>query len=307
MQRLGQHFLKNKAVVKKIIAALELNPKEVLIEIGAGHGELTLPLAEACKKIGCKILAIEKDKALAENLEKRIRDLKLSGVVKIFPGDALRVLPNISKENLSQKIVGNIPYYITGRLLRIIGELKTKPELCVLMLQKEVAERICATPRIHPTHNFVMCGMNRLAAVVQFWAKPEILFRLSKKEFTPPPEVDSAAIKLSTRPIKKQGRAFTTIKTQLGYDHSKSSAGLAAGGAKGAAAAVSSKKYYETVRALFSQPRKTILNNLVQKSSAKISPNKTEIAEKLRKNGVDPGGRPQNLDIEDVIKISRLF
>jgi 16S rRNA (adenine1518-N6/adenine1519-N6)-dimethyltransferase len=297
MRRLGQHFLKNKAAIKKIVAALSLQPRDLIIEIGAGHGELTLPLAVACKKIGCKILAIEKDKALAEDLEKIILNLKLSGVVKIFPGDALRVLPNISKENLSQKIVGNIPYYITGRLLRIIGELKTKPELCVLMLQKEVARRIAARPP----------QMNRLAAVVQFWAKPEILFHLSKKEFTPPPEVDAAVIKLLTRPIKKRRGIFTTIKTQLGYNHSKSSAGPAAGGAKGAAAAVSSKKYHETVRVLFSQPRKTILNNLVQKNSAKISPNKAEIAEKLRKNGVNPGGRPQNLDIEDIIKVSRLF
>jgi 16S rRNA (adenine1518-N6/adenine1519-N6)-dimethyltransferase len=250
MNYLGQHFLKNPAAIKKIVAAINVQPGGTIIEIGPGHAELTFPLAEACKKIGAKIIAIEKDNDLAEKLKTGVANLDLEKIVTIISEDALTFL----KQNPEfQILAGNIPYYITGHLLRRVSELKNKPERCVLMIQKEVAERICAEPP----------KMNRLAASVQFWAAPKIIATLGKGDFSPSPEVESAVIKLETQ-----------------YDQIKAP-----------------EKYYSTVRTLFAQPRKTILNNL-------RGDNREKTITLLAKLGIDPGARPQNLTIEQIRAIA---
>jgi len=190
MKRLGQHFLNNRVAIRKIIDALEPKSDELIIEIGPGRGALTLPLMRACEKIGCKIVAIEKDINLVDWLIGKL--VNWSDGIKIIKGDALKDLPKLINQTTNQltnyKIVGNIPYYITGRLLRILSELEHKPKLAVLTIQKEVAERIVSKPP----------KMNLLAAITQFWAEPEIIGRLGPKAFSPPPKVDSAIIKLAT-------------------------------------------------------------------------------------------------------------
>lgn len=185
-KKLGQHFLVNQSAIKKIIAALDLKPADTIIEIGPGKGALTLPLAEKCQNpnFKCQIIAIEKDRQLVESIKYKV--LSMNG--EIIQGDALKVLPKIHTE---YKLVGNIPYYITGKLLRILSELRNKPSLTVLTIQKEVAERICAKPP----------QMNLLAAAVQFWAEPRIIAALKSSDFNPPPKVDSAIIKLSPKTI----------------------------------------------------------------------------------------------------------
>ncbi len=266
MQRLGQHFLKNKTAIRTIVAALDLQKDETIIEIGPGHGELTLPLAEACEKIGCNIMAIERDAELA----KKLRSLEFSKLknFKIVEGDALKIFSGLLASELQSfrayKLVGNIPYYITGHLLRTISEMEYKPELCVFTIQKEVAERIVALPP----------KMNRLAASVQFWAKPRILMRLSKKDFSPSPRVDSAIIILENRNQKIGQR--------------------------------SEEKYYKTVRLLFAQPRKTILNNMDAEKSV-LCLEKEKIVEKLQRIGADPNARPQNLEVAEIAEIAELF
>ncbi len=186
-KKLGQHFLLSKQGIKKIVAALDLKKNDVILEIGPGHGELTQELKAASHE--SRIIAIEKDPRLAENLASRLKN------VEIIRGDALIILPSLIHDSLftiqNFKIVGNIPYYITGRLLRVLGELEPKPELIVLTVQKEVAERMCATPK-----------MNLLAASVQFWSSPEIIEYISRKDFRPQPKVDSAVIKLTTHNSK---------------------------------------------------------------------------------------------------------
>ncbi len=173
MQRLGQHFMKNEAVIKKIINALDLAAGDAVLEIGPGHGELTLPLAERCAAHGGRVIAIEKDAALAEALAARVGEAGLAGRVEIVADDILAFLkkPGVLAEKISApqarwKIAGNIPYYLTGHLLREIGELDPPPARAVFMVQKEVAERAAA----HPPR------MNRLAASVQFWAEASVLF-----------------------------------------------------------------------------------------------------------------------------------
>src|SRR3989344_7721334 len=186
-QKLGQHFLINKNAIEKIIAALELKNNETIIEIGPGKGALTIPLIKACEKIECKIIGIEKDHELAKALE--VKSEKLD----VMAGDILKELPKLISHfphpTSNIKIVGNIPYYITGKLLRILSELDNKPSLIVLTVQKEVAERIVAQSP----------AMNLLAAATQFWAEPKIIGYLKPSDFSPTPEVESAIIKLDTR------------------------------------------------------------------------------------------------------------
>src|SRR3989344_7110696 len=195
---LGQHFLKNKAKLKKIIDALELKDGDIVVEVGPGHGELTqeiqkskIPETEQVRygagknqsanwRTKIKIIAIEKDINLVKFLKEKFSKDKN---IEIIEGDALKEIKNqISKIKITNqnskiiknlKIVGNIPYYITGYLLRILGELENKPSLIVLTIQKEVAQRVCAKPP----------KMNLLAASIQFWAEPKIIGSVSKKDF----------------------------------------------------------------------------------------------------------------------------
>lgn len=183
MQYLGQHFLKNRAVVKKIIDALNLKSGDHVIEIGPGRGALTFPLLAACAEKKCEFSAIERDRRLAAVLYKERPE------IEILEGDALEILPGLLKETEDVKIAGNIPYYITGKLLRVLSEAPREPEVAVLMLQREVAERIAAAPP----------HMNRLAAITQFWADPKMIAAVPKSDFSPPPQVDSAVIALRRR------------------------------------------------------------------------------------------------------------
>lgn len=189
MTFLGQHFLNNASAIQKIVDAVGVSAGDTIIEVGPGEGAITAPLATLCAERGATLYAIEKDTKLVIDIQKKIP--LLAGHVE--HGDALAILPHlVSRYNLqptSYKLVGNIPYYITGNLLRIIGELKHKPSKIVLMIQKEVAERVSAEPG----------EMNLLAAATQYWGAPKILFTLKPKDFTPPPEVSSAVISIAPR------------------------------------------------------------------------------------------------------------
>lgn len=269
-QRLGQHFLVNEAVGRRILDALELKDGDTVVEIGPGRGALTRELGSRNYELGegnraghgVKIIGIEKDKKLARDLEVKCK--KQSAECKIIEGDVLRVLPSVIHNSLfitrGYKLVGNIPYYITGRILRMIGELQRKPEIAVLMVQEEVAERICAKPP----------KMNLLAASVQIWAEPEVLFKVSRADFRPAPKVDSAVVKLG-------------IKNK--------EVGIKGNDCHG--------DYYKLIRILFKQPRKTILNNL-QFTIYNFQTSKEKILRVLQEVGIKPGDRPQDLDIEAI-------
>lgn len=193
-QRLGQHFLINAEKLQKIADALEINEGDVVIEVGPGHGELTQYLLSA----GARVTALERDKALIDPLKERFA----SSDFEVIEGNALELLPMVVEELEQTKtpymIAGNIPYYITGFLLRVIEGLVHKPTRVVLTIQKEVAERICA----RPPH------MNLLAASVQYWANASIVDIVPKQDFNPPPKVDSATIRLDVHPMEGDSRAY---------------------------------------------------------------------------------------------------
>jgi 16S rRNA (adenine1518-N6/adenine1519-N6)-dimethyltransferase len=286
MQKLGQHFLKNDLVIKKIITALDLRAGDSVIEIGPGHGELTVPLAAACAAVGASLTAIEKDTKLADNLREKFSQEKINATIEC--GDALKILSSVitkTKNIPHLNLVGNLPYYITGKLLHIISEFEPEqmPERCVFMIQREVAERIIAAPP----------AMNRLAASVQFWADAEIIVQVPRSDFSPPPKIDSTVIALTTKPVIKSLSSPTSITSTAAH------------------APLSSSLYYRAVRAIFAQPRKTLLNNIAatsdsQNSTKKISTEalKEEISAQLKKTGINPLARPQDLSIEQIISIA---
>ncbi len=180
LKGLGQHFLIDKGTLRKIIEAAEIGLNDIVLEIGPGIGTLTQELAQKVKKV----IAIEKDQKMCEVLKETLKDFKN---VEIIHGDVLNTKYKI--QNTKYKIVANLPYYITSPAIRKFLEIDTPPSEMILMVQKEVAQRICAMPP----------DMNLLAVSVQFYSEPEIISYVSKKSFWPEPKVDSAIIKLKIK------------------------------------------------------------------------------------------------------------
>jgi len=179
---LGQNFLIDEKVLRKIIEAAELSENDIVLEVGPGIGNLTAELAKRVKKV----IAIEKDKKMVEILRETLKNFTN---IEIIEGDILKInlKPYTSKP---YKVVANIPYYLTSPLIRkFVETVEVKPQLLVLMVQKEVAQRICTKPP----------DMSILAVSVQFYAKAEIISFVSKKSFWPQPKVDSAIIKIIPR------------------------------------------------------------------------------------------------------------
>jgi 16S rRNA (adenine1518-N6/adenine1519-N6)-dimethyltransferase len=178
---LGQNFLSSPKELRKIAAALDLREKETVIEVGPGEGQLTKELL----KFQISLTVVEKDHRLIPELEK-----DHGGRINIVEGDILKELPRLAKsyklKTTNYKLIGNIPYYLTGKLLRLIPDLPKMPEICVFTVQKEVADRICA-----PQNELTL-----LSAAIRGWGEPKKLFNLKKELFKPRPKVDSATIQI---------------------------------------------------------------------------------------------------------------
>lgn len=182
----GQNFLINEDVYNQIIASADLDTNDIVLEVGPGLGFLTEKLAQKAKKV----IAVEVDKKLANLLEKRLKKQGLNNI-QIINEDILNI-PNTKYNTLNNKykIVANLPYNITSIFLRKFLSAKNKPSLAVLMLQKEVAQRIAASPP----------NMSLLAVSVQFYSDPEMIDVVSQNDFWPIPQIDSAIIKLKIYP-----------------------------------------------------------------------------------------------------------
>jgi len=184
-KRLGQNFLIDESILEKIIAASEISKDDIVLEIGPGPGILTLALAKKAKKV----IAIEKDAKMAEilNNELGVKNIKN---VEIINCDALKIFnfqfSIFNKFSIfNYKLVANLPYYIASPVIKMFLEAQNRPDLMVLMVQKEVGQRICAKTK-----------MSLLGIAVQFYAQPEIVSLVPKTSFYPRPKVDSAIIKI---------------------------------------------------------------------------------------------------------------
>jgi len=176
-KHLGQNFLNNKLTLQKIITAADLTDRDHIIEVGPGKGFLTKKLLEKAKKV----TAIEKDSDLIPILEEKFPKLNL------IHEDALTFKPP-----KKYKLVANIPYYITSPLINhFLKNQKNKPELMVLMVQKEVATKALAKPG----------DLSVLALNIQTFAEVKKVTRVPASHFSPKPKVDSAVIKIT--PYKK--------------------------------------------------------------------------------------------------------
>jgi len=262
---LGQNFLTNPHIVDKIIDAADLLGDELVVEVGPGFGILT----EALIKKAGRVIAIEKDTRLIMQLKLRFLDKKN---FELINADALKVPP--PKEPFL--FIANIPYSITSPLLDhfIRDNTQNLPRRAVLLVQKEVALKICAAPP----------DMNVLALHVQTFGKPSIVCHVSRNNFKPKPKVDSAIIKidfdLSLRasakqsgPVSSQPDCFapTVARNDKSFDLTE---------------------YFKLIHQAFAHKRKMLRGTLP--------------VELLNKAKIDPTRRPETLTIEEWILMAKL-
>jgi 16S rRNA (adenine1518-N6/adenine1519-N6)-dimethyltransferase len=175
-RRKGQNYLVNDHILARIVESAGITTGDVVLEIGAGIGTLTIPLARKASKV----LAIEQDKKIARVLSERLRDLQISNV-EVLVGDATRIdFPPFNK------VVSNLPYQISSP---ITFKLLNYPfEYAILMYQMEFAQRMVAQPG--------QSNYSRLSVMMNLCTHTELLFKVPKNAFIPPPKISSAVIRL---------------------------------------------------------------------------------------------------------------
>ena len=179
---LGQHFLSSRKVVEKMVAAAEISPADTILEIGPGLGILTKELLASPAK---QLIACEKDRRLCVALRQKVKAKR----AKIICDDALLLIPSLHISS-PFKVVANLPYNISSpTLISLLTVCPTLPEAIVVMVQKEVADRLTSPPG----------SSNRgiLTVLIELFGKVKIIERVSRQLFYPPPQVDSAVIKIS--------------------------------------------------------------------------------------------------------------
>lgn len=175
----GQNFLLNERVLQRIVQAGDVGPSDVVLEVGPGLGHLTHHLAATAGMV----VSVEIDRGLIQ----RLRNI-FQGIpdVSFVERDVLELDPNEVVGNRPYKLIANLPYYITSPAIRHFLEECRRPTLMVIMVQKEVAERICAPEG----------DLNLLAISVQVYGKPRVVTRVPRSSFYPQPNVDSAVLKI---------------------------------------------------------------------------------------------------------------
>ncbi|MBT3355871.1 ribosomal RNA small subunit methyltransferase A [bacterium] len=183
---LGQNFLNDEKFLNLIVETANLKKTDNVLEVGPGTGLLTDKLERAPKKVIC----IEKDRRMVKYLVAKYglnKEKQKEQKIEIIEGDILEIdLPKFLKERNfgDYKVVANIPYYITGKLLRLLLETEVRAKSIVLLIQKEVAERVCSESG----------SMNILAVSVQYYADIRLVAVVPREVFSPIPKVDSAII-----------------------------------------------------------------------------------------------------------------
>jgi len=205
--KLGQNFLKDKRKLKKIIPLLQIEPGDIIFEIGAGHGELTDEIIKIYPS--AQLFLLEKDVKLAAFLINKYKENKN---IKIIDGDVLEELPILATQTKNNfKIIGNIPYYLTGKIFRTISSLETPPQSAILMVQKEVGERAV----------FQKDRFNSLSASIEVWGIAKIVASISRQSFSPVPKVDSVFLLITKKdqPLSSQEKEAYFSLLKIAFQH----------------------------------------------------------------------------------------
>jgi 16S rRNA (adenine1518-N6/adenine1519-N6)-dimethyltransferase len=250
-KRLGQNFLTDQAALDTIVESAQLCPEDIVLEIGAGIGNLSVLIAAQSGKF----YAVEKDRRVEHILKKALKPYPRS---EIIFGDILKI--NLQKIFNGQKIkiIGNLPYYITTPIINYLLEQRSYIDSIFITVQKEVAERIVAAPGKK--------DFGRLSCLLQFYTKAQILEIFPKTMFFPQPEVDSALVKLSI-----------LDKPSINV--------------------LSDKIFFNIVKAIFAQRRKTLLNGL---SNAGWKLKKDALIAILDQLNIIPSIRGENLSLAQI-------
>ncbi|MGF1527419.1 MAG: 16S rRNA (adenine(1518)-N(6)/adenine(1519)-N(6))-dimethyltransferase RsmA [Candidatus Competibacterales bacterium] len=200
-KRFGQHFLRDETVIETIVAAVAPVPGQAVVEIGPGQGAITVPLLARLKALD----AIELDRDLIPSLQNRCRSV---GELHIVAADALSVDLAILARPGPWRVVGNLPYNISTPLLFHLLSQASAIEDMHFMLQREVVERLAASPGGK--------AYGRLSVMIQYRCRVEVLFEVGPEAFEPPPQVDSAFVRLvpQSPPVaaRDEGRFGTLVQ-----------------------------------------------------------------------------------------------
>ena len=182
---LGQHFLTSQKALADIVGAGDIHTDDVVLEIGPGKGVLT----EKLMYLADKVIAVEKDTELIPLLQEKFHEAIEKERLEILPRDILKFNPEILRfYKKPYKLIANIPYYITGAIIEQFLSTSYQPSLMVLLIQKEVADRIVARDG----------KQSVLSIAVSVYGVPKIISKVPAGAFTPPPKVDSAIILIET-------------------------------------------------------------------------------------------------------------
>ncbi len=248
-KELGQHFLSDPQLLDKIVQAAELAADVTVLEVGPGPGMLTRQLA----RVAGRVVAVELDEMMVNLLQHELEHLSN---VEIVRGDILNLSPPalIGSPPIPYAVVANLPFYITSAVIRHLLEAEPPPFRLVLTVQLEVAQRIVAAPG----------DMSLLAVSVQFYGRPRIAMRIPAGAFVPPPQVDSAVLRIDTYsrpPVHVRGR----------------------------------RDFFRVVRAGFGQKRKQLKNAL----SAGLAMPVSGVTAALVESGIDPRRRAETLGLDE--------
>lgn len=246
---LGQNFLHDRAIVRRIADSAGIEPDDVVLEVGPGLGILTEELAQRASRV----VAIELDSQLAAYLPG-----VMPANVRIVEADALAIDP-AHLAGPDYRVVANLPYSSGTAIVRHLQEASPPPKSLTVMLQREVAERMAATPP----------AMSILAVAVQFYGIPKVLFRVGGGAFVPPPRVESAVVRIESRP--------PALPPEL------------------------HEGFFRVVNAGFSQRRKQLANAL----SAGLFMTRDVVQRALESAGIAPTQRAERLGVDDWVRLFR--
>jgi 16S rRNA (adenine1518-N6/adenine1519-N6)-dimethyltransferase len=248
---LGQHLLISREALESIIAAADLAPDESVLEVGAGHGVLTVELARRVRRV----VAVEVDREILPVLRETTASYP---AVEVLGGDLLDVVPAKVFAGVPYKLVANLPYYITAMALRHFIEATQPPALMVTMVQREVAQRMVAEPG----------DMSLLSLSVRIYGEPRLVAQVPASAFFPPPQVDSAVVRI---------QPYAEPKVTPAQKHG----------------------VFALAHAAYHEKRKQIHNSL----SRQLHVDPEAVRAWLAGAGIDPALRPQMLSLDDWLRL----